>query len=685
MIDTRGSGNPVVLEYLAEMGHYPEAERPSSAKDRYIFRCPFPGHNDTKPSFTVSADGRQWTCWPCGYQLQGIKKLRELLGGGDAVMAPPRPEPRPKKRRDVAEEPLQGASLKALSRAKHGALPVQHLRDMGWRDTKYAGVDAVRIPYGPGATRFRVGLTGDRFRWQTGSKPSLYGMEQRDSIREAGRVLLVEGETDVAAARLMGIPAIGVPGASNWRPEWAELLAGLEVSVWKEPDQGGETLVRKVGADIDGVRVIPAPAGVKDLCELLDQAGSPESARAIFDELAEDAEVYQRPVAERLFQPRKIPPGMPDWLSAIFRGEATIPPKSGGFEHENALNVASVVVAPDGAKEPYTTLATFDPEWVKITGLSGRDFDRKRSEKLLAAARWEHWRESFPDDPNSPPEGVLGIFGERARPTCGFAAVLYSTTWQSPSNLQNNKRKIGFHLHPRLWKHLAGGGKLYTATKSSDDWGSSREIDNFGNRLRRHGVQWFAADNRLSRGEVPIIASAQVGPEWVEVPSWEVRALLVSLLEGMSAGAPGAGHYWGCAEWKDNLTDSPDKLAERADLLGLVQVGSYAGVAAMLSNQGCRVDYSERKAFLAQLGNTLCVSKTSPKTLAQAVLTFNGLLTRKGKEALGWVDPPDVPEASAAAVDLEQFQATQAALRQRAAAKFKADAAKRRGAKKFTP
>src|SRR5437764_545592 len=38
------------------------------------------------------------------------------------------------------------------------------------------------------------------------------------------RVLLVEGPSDMLAARSAGLPAIAVPGATAWRSEWASAL-----------------------------------------------------------------------------------------------------------------------------------------------------------------------------------------------------------------------------------------------------------------------------------------------------------------------------------------------------------------------------------------------------------------------------------------------------------------------------
>ena len=75
---------------------------------------------------------------------------------------------------------------------------------------------------------------------------------------------LVEGPSDVHTVWHYDIPCLGAPGASSWQSDWAELLTGFRVFVWKEPGSGGETLVNAVGQDIPGARIIIPPEGVKD-------------------------------------------------------------------------------------------------------------------------------------------------------------------------------------------------------------------------------------------------------------------------------------------------------------------------------------------------------------------------------------------------------------------------------------
>ena len=92
-----------------------------------------------------------------------------------------------------------GLTLEQYAAAK--ALPIEFLKGCGLSDVVRDGKPAVRIPYfGVGgeelAVRFRIALDGDRFRWKSGSKTSLYGLNRLSDARAAGQVVLVEGESD---------------------------------------------------------------------------------------------------------------------------------------------------------------------------------------------------------------------------------------------------------------------------------------------------------------------------------------------------------------------------------------------------------------------------------------------------------------------------------------------------------
>jgi hypothetical protein len=121
---------------------------------------------------------------------------------------------------------------------------------------------ALRIPYlGAGgkalAVRFRIALEGDRFRWKSGSKPCLYGLNRLAEAQKAGHVVLVEGESDCHTLWFHGIPAIGIPGASNWREDRdAKCFDGIDtIYIVIEPDKGGQSVRKWLGQSAIRARV----------------------------------------------------------------------------------------------------------------------------------------------------------------------------------------------------------------------------------------------------------------------------------------------------------------------------------------------------------------------------------------------------------------------------------------------
>jgi hypothetical protein len=114
--------------------------------------------------------------------------------------------------------------------------------------------------------RYRLALEGgQRFQWRKGDKVALYGLQQLPAIRAKGWVLLVEGESDTWTAWQHDLPALGIPGKSTWKSEWAACLGGLDVYLWQEPD--ALDLAARVAQDLPGLRCILALDGTKDINE----------------------------------------------------------------------------------------------------------------------------------------------------------------------------------------------------------------------------------------------------------------------------------------------------------------------------------------------------------------------------------------------------------------------------------
>jgi hypothetical protein len=74
-----------------------------------------------------------------------------------------------------------------------------------------------------------------------------YGLRLLEETHSAGYVVLVEGESDCHMLWFYETPALGIPGASNWRDGWATYLDGIEkIYAVIEPDYGGDTLREKL-------------------------------------------------------------------------------------------------------------------------------------------------------------------------------------------------------------------------------------------------------------------------------------------------------------------------------------------------------------------------------------------------------------------------------------------------------
>jgi hypothetical protein len=165
----------------------------------------------------------------------------------------------------TAPNALQGCTLEEYGAAKN--LPQDFLTHeyVGLEDTTYyckvseTKVPAIKIPYMDEsdtdlAIRYRTSLqkpsSGDdtRFRWAKNSTLTLYGRNWLDIAREQDFVFIVEGESDCHIGWFHEMPTIGVPGAQNWREEWAILLDGINLLIVPVEDEAGEKLWRALSA-----------------------------------------------------------------------------------------------------------------------------------------------------------------------------------------------------------------------------------------------------------------------------------------------------------------------------------------------------------------------------------------------------------------------------------------------------
>ena len=244
--ETTNGFTPQALDwYQGILSRFPGEHRRKSKTDADVI-CPV--HDDHNPSLGV--DLRQNEVGPkvvlnCRSQGCEYAAILGAIGLTDADL----------KFNGEVSVTSYGCTLEAYAASKN--LPLEFLTgdDVALEDgTCYVRalgreVPAVEIPYANQngeqvATRYRISPGGDdKFRWERGSKTTLYGLHKLEEAHDAGYVLLVEGESDCHTAWYRGLPAVGVPGVNNWRDEWAEHLNGIsKIFVVVEPDKAGKKL-----------------------------------------------------------------------------------------------------------------------------------------------------------------------------------------------------------------------------------------------------------------------------------------------------------------------------------------------------------------------------------------------------------------------------------------------------------
>ncbi len=274
--------------------------------------CPHPDHDDRDPSWRLMEsglavctchDGRPHSVFDVAMHFQGLDfeaaKLRivELLGRTDLIIGPQTEAP--------------GLTLEEYAQAKK--LPIEFLLGLGVRQATYGGRPAVRMPYtpadgGPPSIKFRISLSGDpKTKWRKGDKALLYGAHDAKHLPAAGRVVLVEGESDCHTLWKHQIPALGLPGAAAWNEERdAPLLKDVPVIfVVVEPDRGGAAVMAWLmcSSIASWARLVHMPRETKDVSALY--LSDPENFVKNLDALFEAAQ----PLPQHLIS---SPPPRPD-------------------------------------------------------------------------------------------------------------------------------------------------------------------------------------------------------------------------------------------------------------------------------------------------------------------------------------------------------------------------------------
>ena len=240
-----------VVDYLAE--YTAVIQKYKITGDNLTGLCPF--HQDKNDSFSVDLKTGKWHCfsedeggnfvtfWAKYRGIDTKEAYREILEKYGVAQERERPKPQ--------AGGLGSYTLEQYSFDKR--LPADFLRSTCRVDTgkDRDGTEYLRMPYffedgKEAATRKRYARK--EFRWMRGSKGKicLYGEWRLPEIRKAGYAVLVEGESDTQTLWYLGFPAIGIAGASMFKPYQTMGLQDLKLYIHKEPDTGGDTFYHKV-------------------------------------------------------------------------------------------------------------------------------------------------------------------------------------------------------------------------------------------------------------------------------------------------------------------------------------------------------------------------------------------------------------------------------------------------------
>lgn len=220
-----------------------------------VGRCPF--HDDQKNSFSVNLKTGQWHCfsedrggnfvsfWAELHNVDTKEAYKQILEKYGKLT-----EPDPKKNKP-AKPKNKSYTLAEYTFNKH--LPEDFLKDTcGITTAKDKdGSQYLKMPYFNEENTtpiFRKRYGDKEFRWSWGGsgKLILYGDWRLPELRKTGWAVLVEGESDTQTLWYLKVPALGVPGASNFNARMVPKLQDLKLYIHQEPDQGGQTFLAKI-------------------------------------------------------------------------------------------------------------------------------------------------------------------------------------------------------------------------------------------------------------------------------------------------------------------------------------------------------------------------------------------------------------------------------------------------------
>lgn len=227
------------IEWVQFYSKYIKNPKPCGQKKMHAC-CPF--HEEKHPSFWFNTQNGCFKCESCGVSGNATVFLSRIKG-----------IPQSEAYKELLE--IAGVSRSNLTAkleynvemyAEEKCLSVEWLKtDLLISDGIDKAGKHIKIPYKNRAgkviaTRKRYNpQMKPYFKWAKGSKLAFYGLWRLPSNIEY--LILIEGESDSQSLWTLGENALGVPGASNFQPQWcAELINVPKLYLHIEPDNGGQ-------------------------------------------------------------------------------------------------------------------------------------------------------------------------------------------------------------------------------------------------------------------------------------------------------------------------------------------------------------------------------------------------------------------------------------------------------------
>ena len=223
---------------------------PSVKKSGKGYSAKCPGHDDQNASLSISTGEDGCVLLKCHAGCEA-KQIVSAVGLSLADLFPKSSKKKGGGGNKASRKPFEHSNSSGLTLAEYSLskrISVDFLRSIVASDVKYLGSNAVRFEYKDAkgdllAVRFRLGMTGDRFRWRRSDKVQPYGLWLLERAKAKGFITLCEGDSDTQTLWFHEEPALGFPGADTWQETWAEYLTDIPtIYTYFEPDQGGEAV-----------------------------------------------------------------------------------------------------------------------------------------------------------------------------------------------------------------------------------------------------------------------------------------------------------------------------------------------------------------------------------------------------------------------------------------------------------